>query len=90
MGEVAGDCHRNPSILRNAGIATVRGRGYLAHKGVWEDHNKMVSYVCFELDEMTDAKWEFLQSSIGSWAVKLEVLPDDTETTIHYPSEFSK
>lgn len=88
LDQVAGYCHRNPSILRNAGMTSVRGRGY--KNGAWENHDKMVSYVCFELDALTDAKWEFLQNSIGSWAVELEVLLDDTETTIHYPSEFAR
>lgn len=88
LGEVAGYCHRNPSILRNAGITTVMAYGYRAHQGVWENHEKPVSCVCFELDEVTEAKWEFLLSSIGSWAVELKVLPDDWETTIIYPSEF--
>ncbi len=90
LGEVAGYCHRNPSILRNAGMTSVWARGYLAHKGVWENHKKIVSCVCFEIDEVTEAKWEFLLSSIGSWAVELKVLPDDWETTIIYPSEFKK
>lgn len=89
LGEVAGYCQRNPSILRNAGMTTVLGRGYLERESVWENHSKPVHYVCFELDELTDAKWEFLQSSIGSWAVRLDVLPDDTEVTVHYPSEFA-
>lgn len=90
LGEVAGYCYRNPSILRNAGMTTVMARGYLAHKSVWEDHEKPVSFVCFEIDELTEAKWEFLLSSIGSWAVELKVLPDDCETTIIYPSKFKK
>jgi hypothetical protein len=90
LGEVAGYCHRNPSILRNASMTSVWARGYLAHKGVWEDHRKWVSCVCFEIDEVTEAKWEFLLSSIGSWAVELKVLPDDWETTVIYPSEFKK
>lgn len=90
LGEVVGYCHRNPSILRNAGMTTVMARGYRAHQGVWEDHEKLVSVVCFEIDEITEAKWEFLLSSIGSWAVELKVLPDDWETTIIFPSEFKK
>lgn len=90
LGEVAAYCDRNPSILRNAGMTTVRGRGYLEHKSVWEDHEKPMHYVCFEIDEITDAKWDFLENSIGSFAVKLEVLPDDTETTTSYPSEFAR
>lgn len=90
MGQVADCCRRNPSILRNAGMTTVMARGYLAHESVWEDREKPVSVVCFEIDELTDAKREFLLSSIGSWAVKLGVLPDDWETTVIYPSEFKK
>lgn len=90
LGEVAGYCYRNPSILRNAGMTTVMARGYLACKGVWEDHEKPVSCVCFEIDELTEAKWEFLLESIGSWAVELKVLPDDWETTTIFPSEFKK
>ena len=90
LDQVAGYCGRNPSILRNAGMTTVMARGYLAHRGVWENHEKPVSCVCFEIDEITDAKWRFLLNGIGSWAVKLEVLPDDTETTILYPSEFTE
>jgi hypothetical protein len=86
--QVAGYCHLNQSILRNAGMTTVMARGYLAHKGVWENHEKPVSCVCFEIDEVTDAKWRFLLNGIGSWAVTLEVLPDNWETTIHFPSEF--
>ncbi len=88
LREVAGYCHRNPSILRNAGMTTVLSRGYLAHKSVWEDHDKLTSCVCFEIDELTEAKWEFLLCGIGSFAVELKVLPDDWETTIIYPSEF--
>ena len=90
LGEVASYCHRNPSILRNAGMTTVMHRGYLAHESVWENHEKPVSCVCFEIDELTEAKWEFLLAGIGSWAVELKVLPDDEETTIIYPSEFEK
>jgi hypothetical protein len=90
LGEVAGYCYRNPSILRNAGMTTVMHRGYLAHKGVWENHDKPVSCVCFEIDELTEAKWQFLLDGIGSWAVELRLLPDDWETTVIYPSEFRK
>ena len=74
LDQVAGYCYRNPSILRNAGMATV----------------KSVSCVCFEIDELTEAKWKFLRNGIGSWAVDLKVLPDDWETTIMYHSEFKK
>ena len=93
LGEVAGYCYRNPSILRNAGMTTVMNRGYtyLAHKSAWYyTHEESVSCVCFEIDELTEAKWRFLINGIGSWAVNLEVLPDDCETTIMYPSEFKK
>lgn len=86
LGEVAGYCRRNPSILRNASMTSVWRRGY--KEGVWEDHCKWVSYVSFEIDELSEEKWEFLLASIGSWAVELEMLPDDWETTIIYPSEF--
>jgi len=91
LGGVARICHDNPSILRNAGYTTVMARGYLAHKGVWENHDKPVSCVCFEIDELTEAKWEFIlewPDSIG--AVEFDVLPDDWETTVIYPSEFRK
>ena len=88
LGQVAGYCYRNPSILRNAGMTTVKTRGYLAHKQRWEDHERPVSCVCFEINEITESKWNFLLSSIGSWAVTLQILPDETETTILYPSEF--
>lgn len=90
LGEVAGYCHRNPSILRNAGMTSVWARGYLAHKGIWKDYCKWVSCVCFEIDELTEAKWKFLLDSIGSWAVELKVLPDDWETTVIYLSKFKK
>jgi hypothetical protein len=74
LDQVAGYCYRNPSILRNAGMTTV----------------KLVSCVCFEIDELTEAKWQFLRHGIGSWAVDLKVLPDGWETTVMYPSEFKK
>ena len=90
LGEVAGYCYRNPSILRNAGMTTVTARGYLAHRSEWSNNEKPVSCVCFEIDEITDAKWEFLLSSIGSWAIRLQILSDEEETTIVYPSEFRK
>ena len=81
-------CHRNAAILRNAGMTTVMARGYLAHKRRWEDHEKPVSCVCFEIDELTKEKCAFLFHSIGSYAVELDVLPKDWETTLIYPSEF--
>lgn len=90
LGEVAGYCYRNPSILRNAGMTTVMHRGYLAHKGVWENHDKPVSCVCFEIDELTEAKWQFLLDGIGGWSVDLELLPDDWEMTVIYPSKFKR
>ena len=86
LGEVAGYCYRNPSILRNASMTSVWARGYA--NGAWENHCKWVSCVSFEIDELTEAKWEFLLDGIGSWAVELKVLPDDWETTVIYPSEF--
>jgi len=88
LGEVAGYCHRNPSILRNASMTSVWGED---HKdGMWETHEKVIHCVSFEIDELTEGKWEFLCSSIGSWAVELKVLPDDWETTVIFPSEFEK
>ena len=90
LGEVARYCYRNPSILCNAGMTSVWARGYLGHERRWENHCKWVSCVCFEIDEITEAKWKFLEESIGSWAIELKVLPDDWETTIIYPSEFQQ
>ncbi|MDO8728797.1 MAG: hypothetical protein Q7K26_02775 [bacterium] len=90
LGEVAGYCRRNPSILRNAGIVIVMSRGYHSRIGVWDDTARPVYCVCFEIDELTEAKREFLLEGIGSWAVELKVLPDYWETTILYPSEFKK
>ena len=90
LGEVARCCNRNQSILRNAGMTSVWARGYFGHKRIWEDHSKWVSCVCFEIDEITKAKWKFLQESIGSWATELKVLPDDWETTVIYPSDFQQ
>lgn len=98
LGEVAGCCHRNPSILRNAGMTTVHARGYLAHNGKWENRTKPVHCVSFEVKELTAAIRDFLHSAIGrwrgeenmlgNWAVELDVLPHDWETTVIYPSEF--
>lgn len=97
LGQVAGCCHRNPSILRNAGMTTVHARGYLAHRGKWANHTKPVHCVSFEVKELTAAIRDFLRSAIGrwkgeeafgNWAVELDVLPDDWETTAIYPSEF--
>lgn len=85
---VADLCQRNATILRNAGMTTVMARGYLSHKRRWEDHTKPVSCVCFEIDELTKEKCTFLFHSIGSYAVELDVLPKDWETTVIYPSEF--
>lgn len=88
LEQVAGICYRNSSILRNASMTSVWRRGYA--NGRWEDHCKWVSCVSFEVDEITEKKWKFLLSSIGSWAVEIEVLPDDCETTVIFPSEFKK
>jgi hypothetical protein len=85
---VATLCHKNATILKNTGYTSVWRRGYLAHQGVWENHCKWVSCVCFEIDELTPDKCAFLFASIGSYAVELEVLPTEWETTIIYPSEF--
>lgn len=85
---VATLCHRNAAILRNAGMTSVLHRGYLAHERKWEDHKKWVSCVCFEIDELTREKCEFLFHSIGSYAVELSVLPEEWEVTVIYPSEF--
>jgi hypothetical protein len=90
LDEVAGLVSRSKSILRNAGMTTVYGHGYKAHRKAWDTNEKPCHYVCFEIDEITDAKWEFLENSILSIAVKLEVLPDDTEVTVHYPSQFAR
>lgn len=86
LDQVAGYCSRNPSILRNASMTTVRAQGY--RNGKWEAHKKPVQCVAFEVAYLSDAVWDFLNSGIGSWAVKLEVLPDDQEMTIIYPSDF--
>lgn len=85
---VAGYCQRNPSILRNASMTSVMGRGY--KNGAWEKHEKCLSCVSVEVDEITEAKWKFLQLAFGNQAyrVELQVLPDDWETTIIYRSEF--
>lgn len=88
LQEVANLCHRNAAILRNAGMTSVMARGYLAHQQRWEDHEKSVSCVCFEIDELTREKCEFLFHSIGSFAVELDVLPEDWEVTVIYPSDF--
>ncbi len=85
LGEVAGYCHRNPSILRNASVTRLWRQGY--KNGAW-GHCEWVWCVSFEIDELTEGKWEFLREGIGSWAVELEVLPDDQETTVVFPSEF--
>ncbi len=82
-------CVRNSCIVRNPSMTSLWCRGY--KDGAWEDHCKWVSCVSFEIDEITNEKWKFLNSegSIGSWAVKLKVLPDDEETTIIHHSEFT-
>lgn len=80
-------CCRNSCIIRNVSMTSVWKQGYF--DGAWEDHCKWVSYVSFEIDEIIDAKWQFLLVSIGSYAVNLEILPDDWETTIIFPSNFT-
>ena len=45
-------------------------------------------YDSFEIDELTKEKCAFLFHSIGSYAVELDVLPKDCETTVIYPGEF--
>lgn len=84
LEQVAGYCHRNPSLFGDAGYTTVYARGYLAHKRAWENHEKPVNCVYFEVRELNEKVWEFLRSSIGSWAVQLAELPDDCETTPIY------
>lgn len=86
LDQVAGYCYRNPSILRNASFTRFMWHAY--KNGAWEDRLSSVICVSFEIDEITEAKWQFLQSSIGSWAVTLKVLPDDWSTLVMYPSEF--
>ncbi|MFZ1987831.1 MAG: hypothetical protein WAV21_02240 [Minisyncoccia bacterium] len=77
-------CLKNPSIIRNVSLVNLLRQVRLGGRVINAPH------ISFEIDEITEAKWEFLLDSIGSWAVKLEVLPDDTETTILVPSEFRK
>lgn len=84
--------------LRNASMTTVRALRYLAHKGEWENHTKPVHCVSFEVKELTAAIRHFLSSAIGrwrgeentlgNWAVELDVLTDEWETTVIYPSDF--
>ena len=77
-------CLRNSCIIRNVSSINLCKRVRPGGGVVNAPH------ISFEIDEITEAKWQFLLNSIGSWAVKLEVLPDDAETTILIPSEFKK
>ena len=82
-------CSRNSCIARNVSITSLYRNGY--KDGVWETHNKWVSYISFEIDEVTKAKLEFLDSLRDYWGdVKFQVLPDDWKTTILCPSEFTE
>ncbi len=81
-------CSRSSSIARNTSMTSVWREGY--KDGAWEAHKKAVSCVSFELDEITEVKWQFLDELRDYWGdVALAVLPDDWETTIICPSEFS-
>ncbi|MEK7087046.1 MAG: hypothetical protein AAB935_02175 [Patescibacteria group bacterium] len=88
LGMVAGYCYRNPSILRNASLTYVWERGY--KNGAWEDNYSWILCVSFEIDELNEAKWEFLEAGIGEYWIDFHVLPDDWKTFIIYPSEFKK
>ncbi len=88
LGVVAGYCYRNPSILRNASLTLARGRNY--RNGKWDDDESWVPCVSFEIDELDEARWEFLRAGIGEYWIDFHVLPDDWATQIIYPSEFKK
>lgn len=77
-------CLRNSCIIRNVSSIDLRKRIRLGGEVVNAPH------ISFEIDEITEAKWEFLLNSIGSWAVKLEALPDDSGTNILIPSDFKE
>lgn len=83
LGIVAGYCQRNPSILRNPGMVTLPGYGYKSHRERWDDHQKPVHYVAFDVVGNLPAAMQFLKTAIGRWAVKLEVVSQETETTLH-------
>jgi hypothetical protein len=76
-------CVRNSSIIRNVSAIALKRKTEVDRAKV------LATFICFEIDELSEEKWKFLHNSIGSWAVKLKVLPDDCETTILIPSNFS-
>lgn len=88
LGVVAGYCYRNPSILRNASLTYAMGCGY--KNGKWDDNYSRILYVSFEIDELDEARWEFLRAGIGEYWIDFRVLPDNWQTLVIYPSEFKK
>ncbi len=83
LGEMAGMCDRIP-FLKNSGLCSLQGMGY--KDGEWERHEKVMTYVCLEINEITGGEWTFTQEAIGEWAVKLELLQIHPEDVSVFPT----